>query len=205
MVNNIGDSPIVINGKSIKALNQYFNKRKSRLQSIYDKIGVKIGKRQQRMFLKRKRQIKDRLHKSSRFVIDWCLQHNIDTLVVGYNQTWKQNINIGKRNNQHFVNIPFFMLIKQLEYKCEDEGIQFITTDENYTSKCSFLDNEPIQKHSKYLGRRIKRGMFQSSTGTLINADVNGAYNIMKKVVPNAFAEGIEGVGLHPERIELFV
>ncbi len=97
------------------------------------------------------------------------------------------------------------MLIKQLEYKCEDEGIHFITTDEDYTSKCSFLDNEPIQKHSKYQGKRIKRGLFRTSDGTLINADVNGAYNIMKKVVPKAFAEGIEGVGLHPKRIELFV
>ncbi len=205
MVNNIGAPPIVINGKSIKALNQNFNKRKSRLQSIYDKIGVKNSKKQQQLFLKRKKQIKDRLHKASRYVINWCLKNNIDTLVVGYNKKWKQTINIGKRNNQHFVNIPFYMAIKQLKYKCEDHGIHFIITDEGYTSKCSFLDNEPIQQHAKYLGKRIKRGLFKSFNGTLINADVNGAYNIMRKVVPNAFAEGIEGVGLHPERIELFL
>ncbi len=157
------------------------------------------------MLLKRKKQLKDRLHKASRYVLDWCLQNNVDTLVVGYNKTWKQNINIGKRNNQHFVNVPFYKLLNQLEYKCEEEGIHFLTTDESYTSKCSFLDNEPIQKYSKYLGKRVKRGLFQASDGTLINADVNGAYNIMRKVVPNAFAEGIAGVGLHPKRIELFV
>ncbi len=205
IVNNIDKKPIVINGKSIKALNQYFNKRKSRLQSIYDKIGVKNSKKQYKLFLKRKKQLKDRLHKATRYVIDWCQKNKVDTLVVGYNQKWKQNINIGNRNNQQFVNVPFYLLIKQFEYKCEDVGIHFITTHEDYTSKCSFIDNEQIQKHTNYLGKRIKRGLFQAADGTLINADVNGAYNIMRKVVPNAFAEGIAGVGLHPERIELLV
>ncbi len=97
------------------------------------------------------------------------------------------------------------MVINQLEYKCEDNGIHFITTEEGYTSKCSFLYHEPIRKQTEYLGKRVKRGLFQVSDRTLINADVNEAYNIMRKVVPNAFAEGIAGVGLHPERIELFV
>ncbi len=139
-------------------------------------------------------------------MIDWCLQHQIDTLVVGYNKGWKQNLPLGKRNNQNFVNIPFYRLVNQLEYKCENEGIHFITADEAYTSKCFFLDNEPIEKLSQYLGKRIKRGLFRSSNGTLINADVNSAYNILKKVFPNALqVEGIEANGLYPKRVEILV
>ncbi|MFQ5979230.1 MAG: RNA-guided endonuclease InsQ/TnpB family protein [Candidatus Heimdallarchaeota archaeon] len=205
LVNNIGEQPIVINGKRLKAVNQFFNKRKAALQSSYDKLGVKSSKKQQKMFFKRKLQVKDYIHKGSRYAVNWCERHDIDTLIVGYNPEWKQHINIGKKNNQNFVNIPFYSLIKQLEYKCQDAGIHFVLIAENYTSKCSFLDHEPIQKHKKYRGRRITRGLFQASTGTLINADVNAAYNILRKVVPNAFAEGIAGVGLHPKRIELFI
>jgi putative transposase len=206
MVNNIGDSPIVINGKSIKSVNQYFNKQLSQFQSQYDKQQIKYGRKRRVLLLKRKRQLSDRLHKASHYVVKWCLQHQIDTVIVGYNATWKQKVAIGKVNNQNFVNIPFYQLLKQFEYKCVDEGLHLLTTEENYTSKCSFLDHESIQKHHQYQGKRISRGLFRSYTRRLINADVNAAYNIMRKVVPNAFpAEGIVGVGLHPERIELFV
>jgi putative transposase len=206
MVNNIGDPPIVINGKSIKAVNQYFNKQLSQLQSQYDKQQIKNGRKRRVLLLKRKRQLSDRLHKASRYVVKWCLQHQIDTVIVGYNTTWKQQVALGTVNNQNFVNTPFYQLLKQFEYKCVDEGLHLLTTEESYTSKCSFLDHEPIQKHPQYQGKRISRGLFRSSTRRLINADVNAAYNLMRKVVPNAFpAEGIVGVGLHPERIELFV
>ena len=115
--------------------------------------------------------------------MNFLVSNNISTLVIGYNEEWKQNINIGKRNNQNFVNIPFYTFIKQLEYKCKLEGINVILTEESYTSKCSFLDNEPIKKHESYLGKRIKRGLFKSAKDKLINADLNSSLNILKKVV----------------------
>ncbi|MFX1511200.1 MAG: IS200/IS605 family accessory protein TnpB-related protein, partial [Promethearchaeota archaeon] len=130
--------------------------------------------------------------------INECLDLMIDTLIIGYNALWKQNVNIGRRNNQNFVNIPFYKLIQQLQYKAEEVGIRVIIAEEGYTSKCSFLDLEPIKKHQKYHGKRVNRGLYRSKNGTLLNADVNSAYNILRKVVPNAFAEGIADVGLHP-------
>jgi putative transposase len=205
MVNNIGEQPIVINGKSVKAVNQYFNKQLCKLQSQYAKQQVKSGRKRRILQFKRKKQLSDRLHKASQYVMTWCIQHQIDTIIVGYNATWKQQVTLGKMNNQQFVNIPFYQLLKQFKYKCEDEGFQLFTTEESYTSKCSFLDCESIQKHLQYKGYRLSRGLFRSYTGRLINADVNAAYNIMCKVVPNVFpAEGIVGVGLHPKRIEIF-
>ncbi|MFX0211432.1 MAG: RNA-guided endonuclease InsQ/TnpB family protein [Candidatus Hodarchaeota archaeon] len=205
MVNNIGADPIVIKGGIIKALNQWYNKRKSDLQSIYDHQRRKTGPKLQSLQRKRTRRINDYFHKTSRETINWCLDHLIDTLIIGYNPQWKQGVNIGKRNNQTFVNIPFYKLIQQLQYKAEEVGIQVVIVEEGYTSKCSFLDFEKIQKHSKYLGKRIKRGLYRSQNGTLLNADVNSAYNILRKVVPNAFAEGIAGVGLHPKQVNIWL
>ena len=209
MANNIGKKPIIIKGNIIKSINQYFNKRKSKLQSIYDKQGLKnnSGKKLKQLAFKRKKQLKDRLHKASRFIISWCIENKIDTLIVGYNKNWKQNITIGKRNNQNFTNIPFYSLINQLKYKCEEVGINFVTVDESYTSKCSFLDNEPIKKHLNYQGKRIHRGLFCSAAGFLINADVNAACNILRKVFPKAFTsvscgsfvKGIVGSVYYPE------
>ena len=102
---------------------------------------------------------------------------------MGKNDGWKQEMNIGKVNNQNFVNVPFNLLINMLKYKSQLEGINFILNEESYTSKCSFLDNESINKHNKYKGSRIKRGLFISSTGKIINADLNGSLNILRKVV----------------------
>ena len=115
--------------------------------------------------------------------MNFLVSNNISTLVIGYNEEWKQNINLGRRNNQSFVNIPFYTFIKQLEYKCKLGGINVITTEESYTSKCSFLDSEPLRKHSSYKGKRIKRGLFKSAKGKLINADLNGSLNILRKVI----------------------
>ena len=123
---------------------------------------------------------------------------DIATLVIGKNPGIKQDINIGKVNNQNFVQIPVMKFADMVKYKCELEGIKVLYNEESYTSKCSFLDLEPICKHDKYMGKRVKRGLFVSSNGTKINADVNGSYNIMIKSIPNAFANGIEGVGVHP-------
>lgn len=117
----------------------------------------------------------------SRALVNELRRLSISKVVIGHNNGWKQNINLGKRNNQNFVQIPHSRFIKMLTYKCKREGIEVITGEESYTSKCSFLDNESVEKHDTYAGKRVKRGLFMSSNGTLMNADVNGAYNILKK------------------------
>ena len=174
--------PFIINGNPLKSINQYFNKKRSFLQSKLNK-GEYTNENLERLYLKRNNKIKDYLHKASRYIINQLVSNNINTLVIGHNKNWKQEINIGKRNNQNFVNIPFNNLIHMLTYKAQLEGIQVIETEESYTSKCSFLDNEEICKHEEYLGKRIKRGLFKAFNGKLINADLNGALNILRKVV----------------------
>ena len=174
--------PFIINGKPLKSINQYWNKEKSRLQSLL-KGNKKTSKRIESITNKRNNKIKDYLHKSSKMLVNFLVSNDISTLVIGYNEEWKQNINIGKKNNQSFTAIPFYTLIKQLEYKCKLEGINIILTEESYTSKCSFLDNETIGKQENYLGKRIKRGLFRSAKNKIINADLNGSLNILRKVV----------------------
>ena len=143
------------------------------------------------------------MHKASTYIIKYCLVNGIDTLVCGYNSGWKQETDMGKTTNQKFVYIPYDMFIKQLEYKCQNVGIKFITNNESYTSGTSFLDNEEPIKQNYNKDRRKYRGLFISNAGIEINADVNGSYQIMKKVFPNAFAKGIEGVGCHPTAIKI--
>ncbi|WP_019908134.1 RNA-guided endonuclease InsQ/TnpB family protein [Thermoanaerobacter indiensis] len=201
LANNIGIKPIVINGKVIKSINQYYNKKKAELMSYVGDRGT--SNRIKKLSIKRDNKIKDLMHKISRFIVNFCKQYNIDTLVVGYNPGWKQEIELGKINNQNFVSIPFYGFINMLKYKCEEEGINFILVEESYTSGCSFLDGEEINEINYNPQRRIKRGLFRSNEGILINADVNSAYNIIRKVFPEAFAEGIEGVGLHPVRLNV--
>ena len=174
--------PFIINGRPLKSINQYYNKEIARLQSLL-KGNRKISKRINNITLKRNNKIKDYLHKSSRLLVNFLVSNNISTLVISYNEEWKQNINLGRRNNQSFVGIPFYIFIKQLEYKCRLEGINVIFTEESYTSKCSFLDNEPLRKHSVYKGKRIKRGLFKSAKGKFINADLNGSLNILRKII----------------------
>lgn len=197
MTNNIGLNPIIINGKGIKSINQFYNKRvakeKSLLKIRHDKDW---SKKLDRITFKRYQRIKNYLHNTSAYIVKWCVENNIDVLVIGHNKKQKQNIKIGNSNNQKFVMIPHNILIQQLEYKCQNNGIKFIITDESYTSGTSFLDNEKPVKENYEKSRRIKRGLFRSNSGLLINSDVNGALQIMKKVFPNAFDEcyGIEGV-----------
>jgi len=148
--------------------------------------------------------VKDYLNKASKFLIDWCLDNELNTIVIGYNEFWKTEINIGKRNNQNFVNIPFKTLVWMIEYKARKIGINVIKHEESYTSKCSFLDLEDIKKHEKYLGVRVKRGLFKSSTGRTINSDVNGSLNILRKAVPAVFSNGIEDIAVYPERVKSF-
>src|SRR5574343_352002 len=176
-------SSFIINGKPLKSINQYYNKTKAKEQSRLNKNHNKHNsKKLIKLNNKRNNKIKDYLHKSSRFIVDYCVKNNIDNLVIGYNSGWKQNINLGRKNNQNFVGIPFLELINMIKYKSELEGLNFLTTEESYTSKCSSLDLEEITKHETYMGKRTKRGLFTSSNGTKINADLNGSINILRKV-----------------------
>jgi putative transposase len=200
-VNNIGLKPFVVNGKILKSINQYFNKKKARLMSYVKDKGT--SNKVDKLIHKRNCKVQDYLHKTSRFIVNYCIAYKIGVIIVGKNKDWKQEIDMGKKNNQNFVSIPFDTLVKQIRYKAEEAGIKIAVSEESYTSKCSFLDFEKVKKQVEYLGKRIKRGLFRSAEGILINADVNSAYNILKKVVPNAFANGIEGVGLHPIVIQL--
>jgi len=203
-VNNNGFKPFVIKGGVLKSINQYYNKERARIQSTYDHQGIKTGKAIQKLNTKRNKKIYDYFHKTSRKIIEYCVLNDIGTVVIGYNPDWKQNCHLGKKNTQNFVTIPYYKLIQQLDYKAAEQGITVIKQEESYSSKCSFLDNEPIEHHNNYQGRRITRGLFKSQKGTVINADVNGAYNILKKAFLNAVeADRIEAVGLHPTRWRL--
>ena len=161
-------------------MNKTVEKYKSELDI---KNKQKTSKRLKQIYSKRNARIEDYLHKVSRSIVNNAIKYNIGTVVVGYNKGWKDSINIGKRNNQTFVQIPFSSLLHKLEYKCKQCGIEFIKNEESYTSKCDALAMEKICKHDVYSGKRIKRGLFQSSCGKVINADVNGSLNILRKVV----------------------
>lgn len=204
VVNNIGVQPIVVKGGVAKSMNQYFNKEKSRLQSVYDKQGIESGMKLRRLLDKREKKMHDYLHKVSKSIVDYLVENDIGRLIIGHNDNWKQQCNIGRRNNQNFVSIPFYKLTHMLGYKCEEKGIAVDLKDESHTSKCSFFDDEPVGHHEKYVGKR-NRGLFRTAKGYIVNADVNGGFNIMKKAVSNAFpkgrADGIEGAVGHPSRL----
>ena len=152
--------PVIVKGRKLKSIVQWFNKEKARLQSIYKKQDIEYGKKLSELLNNHYKRVEDFMHKSSRSFIDHCISNDIDTIVIGYNEGWKQKSGMGKVNNQNFVGIPFLNLLKKISYKAENVGIKVIITEESYTSKCSFVDNEEIKKHSSYLGRRVKRGLF---------------------------------------------
>ena len=187
---------VIFSGKYLKSYNQYFNKILSHLQSIKDMQGIKRSTRRIiRMYDKRDRYFEDAFHKVSRQIVNMLVEKKIGRLVVGYNVGWKQRTNMGNRNNQKFVQMPFARLTSYLRYKCKKVGIDFVEHEESYTSKCDALALEPIGKHEHYLGRRTKRGLFRSSIGKLINADQNGALNIMRKVVGDSYVSRIVNSG----------
>lgn len=195
--NKSGFRPVVVNGRPLKSINQFYNKRKAELQSILGSDKAR-SHRIDRLTDKRNRRINQYLHATSRKVVALLANGGIGMIVVGKNNGWKQGIGIGKRNNQNFVAIPHARFIEMLKYKAELVGIKVVLTEESHTSKCSFLDLEPIHHHETYRGKRIKRGLFRSSMGKLINADLNGACNIIRKVAPGAFSQGVEVVVVHP-------
>lgn len=174
--------PFIINGKPLKSINQFYNKRKAELQSKLSgnrKTSNKINS----ITRKRNNKIKNYLHKASRCIVNHLVSNNVNTLIIGKNDNWKQETNIGKKNNQNFVSIPHSQFIDMLSYKCKLVGIAVTMTEESYTSKCSFIDNEEMKHHEDYKGKRVKRGLFRTNKGKLINADLNGSLNIMRKVI----------------------
>ena len=177
------DKPIIFNGRPLKSVNQYYNKKLAELKSKQSKSKspYRNTNRMNALTSKRYNKIKDYMHKTSREIVNQLVSHNVTNLIIGHNKGWKQDTNLGKANNQKFVQIPFLMFINMLMYKCELAGIRCETIQESHTSKCSFLDHEEICHHDKYLGRRIHRGLFKSATGQAINADVNGSLNIMRR------------------------
>ena len=204
LTNNIGIQPIVINGKVIKSINQYYNKIKSTLQSDLKKRHKKDwSKELQRITTKRNNKLEYFLHCASKSVIEYCLGLDIHTIVIGLNKTWKQECKLNKIINQGFIQLPYDEFINKIKYKAQNEGIEVIIHEESYTSGCSFLDGELPIKQNYDKSRRIYRGLFKSNTGILINSDVNGSYQIIVKAFPEAFVNGIEGVGLHPVRVNV--
>ena len=197
--------PTLVCGKALKSCNQKYNKTLAKLKAELP-ANQKTSARIQGLTLKRNCKVDYYLHTASRYIINKLLAHQINLLVIGQNQGWKQNINIGDRNNQSFVNIPHSKLIEQLIYKAKLVGIEVVTTQESYTSKCSFLDLEPIQKQESYVGKRVKRGLFRSSSGYLYGADINGSLNIGRKVVGEvAFSKNpIERFVVNPVRVKAY-
>lgn len=182
-----GDS-FILDGRKLKSYNQWYNKENARLQSIKDKqkLGKSLTKRQASLLRKRENRIRDYLGKTAKKIINYCLEHNIGNLVLGKNKGFQQKSNMGKVNNQTFVQMPFYKLQQKLEYQCEIYGIDMIEQEESYTSKASFWDKDEIpvygdSKQYSFSGKRIKRGLYQISSGRLLNADVNGALNILRK------------------------
>lgn len=182
LVTNVG-KPLIINGNPLKSYNRCFNMRLSKIKSELMLVNkYKSSKRICRMYAKRDRYLTDIYHKISRYIVDYISDHEISKLVVGLNKGWKDSINIGSSNNQAFTNISHGKLINMLRYKCETAGITFILNEESYTSKCDGLCLEKICKHKSYSGKRIKRGLFKSGCNKVVNADVNGSFNILRKV-----------------------
>jgi len=180
----------IIDGRKLKSINQWYNKENARLQSIKDKqhFGKKNTHKQNAILRNRNNKVNDYMSKVARKIINYCICNDIGTLVVGYNETFQRNSNIGKANNQNFINIPYGKLREKLEYLCELNDINYVKQEESYTSKASFFDNDNIPVYNadnpqeyKFSGNRIHRGMYQCSNDRLINADVNGALNILRK------------------------
>ena len=179
VVSNTNDfKPLIYDGKYLKSVNQFCNKQVSNLKSLSKNLSTK---RICSIYRNRMNKINSCLHRYSSDLINQAVSNNFNTIVIGKNTSWKQEINLGRRNNQNFVYIPFNSLINKIKYKASLKGIKVIETEESYTSKCSFFDDEFPCKHDTYQGERIHRGLFKSSKGT-INADLNGALNIIRKV-----------------------
>jgi IS605 OrfB family transposase len=197
---------MLVNGRPLKSINQFYNKRSSQLQSQL-KGSRRTSPRIQRLTRWINQKVDNYLHHTSRLIIDILTVKQIGTLVIGKNAQWKTEIDLGKQTNQNFVSIPHARLIEMLEYKARLVGITVILQEESYTSRANFLGLDPIPVYGKtdkdpvFTGKRIKRGLYKTSVGQLINSDVNAAYNILRKAIPNAFSNGIGSCVVQPRRV----
>lgn len=201
----------IMDGRKLKSINQFYNKRKARLQSIADKQNTKSTRQVVKLTNKRNNQTKDYINKTSRHIINYCIENDIGTVIVGYNPDFKRGINLGKKNNQSFTQISFGRLRENLENLCERYGVRYVMQEESYTSKASFLDDDnipvfnPAEENSHiFSGKRIKRGLYRSAKGILLNADINGALNILRKSKQKFDKEQLcKGLLASPQRIRI--
>ncbi|NES80059.1 MAG: IS200/IS605 family element transposase accessory protein TnpB [Moorea sp. SIO2B7] len=207
--NQLDFTPLLINGRPLKSLNQFYNQRRAKLQSLL-KGNRQSSQRLSRLTRCRNQKIDNYLHRASRYLVNLLVDQEITTLVIGKNDGWKQEVNLGKVNNQKFVTIPHGRLIDMIIYKCQLVGIKVIIQEESYTSASNFLNLDPlpvygqITKRPIFSGKRIKRGLYRTDKGVLVQSDVIGSYNILRKAFPNAFTRyGIERCVVHPRRINL--
>jgi len=205
----------ILDGKKLKSKNQWYNKRNSRLQSIKDQQGIKgLTKQQAGLYYKRSNQVKDYMNQAVRYLVNYCLAQGMGKVVVGYNPTIKQNVNLGTHNNQNFVQIPHHLFRLKLKSLCERVGLAYIEQEESYTSKASATDGDPLPVYNsdnpqtpKFSGKRVKRGLYRTASGKLINADANGALNILRKYLnlskakENQFLQRISGCLIQPFRL----
>ena len=201
--NLVNFQPFIVCGKALKSANRYYNKTKSRLQSLLSK-NQHTSNQIKKITQKRNSKVDYYLHTASRYVVNRLLENKITRLVIGKNDNWKQKVNLGQKTNQKFTAIPHATFINQLIYKCQLVGIEVITVGEAYTSKCSFLDLEPVKKHAHYLGKRIKRGLFRASSGRIYNCDSNGSLNCIRNVVGDSLFQGqsISRLVVSPVRVK---
>lgn len=202
-------TPLLINGRPLKSLNQFYNQRRAKLQSLL-KGNRQSSHRIRRLTRCRNQKIDNYLHRASRYLVNLLVDQDITTLVIGKNDGWKQEVNLGKVNNQKFVTIPHARLIGMIIYKCQLAGISVILQEESYTSVSNFLNLDPLPVYGQitgkpvFSGKRIKRGLYRTDRGVLVQSDVIGSYNILRKAFPNAFNRyGIERCVVHPRRINL--
>jgi putative transposase len=204
IVNNVGEDPIIVNGKAVKSINQYYNKMRAHYYSILrqgkpEKEGLFTSNKLKSLDVKRNDKIKDFLHKASFNIVKEAMKYEIDTIIIGKNEGFKEDVKLHKKDKQTFINIPYAQFVKYLTYKANEQGINVLVTEESYTSKASFLDSDQLPCYGEkvnieFSGKRIKRGMYRAKSGNMINADCNGAANIVRKVVPDAFSKGNRGV-----------
>lgn len=207
VVANDGSQPLIVSGGRIKAINRYFNKTIAQANSLLPKE-IYTSKALDRLWLKRNNKLDHEIHKISKWLADYFDERAISTVIIGNNNSWKTGITLGKRVNQNFAYVPYTKLIAQLIYKCKLKGIMVIAREESYTSKASFLDYDSVptlndNQPKVFSGKRIKRGLYVSKNGKKINADVNGAYNIMAKEKPDLVASNRISLSYSPKRIKL--
>lgn len=204
LTNNTGLRPVIINGKVLKSINQYYNKLSSRALSY---IGKGTSNRLKRIQTKRNNIVETHLHRASHYLVKYCLENDFDNIIIGLSSDWQRNSNIGAKNNQLFVQIPFAELIRKIQYKAEENGIRVFLVSEEYTSQSSFIDNDVLPSQSgnyEFSGKRKNRGLYKTKNGKLINADVNGSYNILRKRIPEfACNDEVEAISLRPIKLNV--